>query len=119
MRYRAVSKFPWKLLVWVAISRKEVSRAVIHYSRAKISGKTYRNECLRKVLFPCIETLHPDGDNLFWPDLATAHYARDTLELLDDRGVLYATRERNPPKVPQLCPMEDFLGIIKQEVYKG
>ena len=28
-------------------------------------------------------------------------------------------RDDNPPNVPQLCPIEDFGGVMKQEVYRG
>ena len=28
-------------------------------------------------------------------------------------------REENPPNVPQLRPIEDFWGLVKQEVYRG
>ena len=31
----------------------------------------------------------------------------------------YVGREENPPCVPQLRPIEDLWGIVKQEVYMG
>ena len=54
---------------------------------------------------------------MFWPDLATAHYARATATSLTEAEVPTVTREMNPPNVPQLRPIEDFWGFLKQEVY--
>ena len=119
VRFRPVGKFPSKLLVWVAISPKGVSRPIICPSRAKIGGDFYRKECLQKGLLPFIQEHYPRGGYNFWPDLAAAHYARKTTALLEEAGVSFIAREENSPCVPQLHPIEDFWGIIKQEVYKG
>ncbi|KAF0301696.1 hypothetical protein FJT64_026068 [Amphibalanus amphitrite] len=40
-------------------------------------------------------------------------------KFLEDAGVPVVGREDNPPNVPQLRPIEDFWGLLKQEVYKG
>ena len=58
---------------------------------------------------------------MFWPDLATAHYARATATLLTEAEVPMVTREMNLPNVPPLRPIEDFWGLLKhkQEVYRG
>ena len=119
VRNRPVGKFPRKLLVWVAISPRGISRPVICPSRANVSGELYREQCLKKVLFPYLEQHYPRGGYVFWPDLAASHYARETLDLLENAHVKFVPREENPPNVPQLRPVEDFWGLMKQEVYKG
>ena len=62
---------------------------------------------------------HPEGGYLFWRHLAVAHYARDTAQFLEGAGMATLKRDDNPPNVPQLCPIEDFGGVMKQEVYRG
>ena len=71
---------------------------------------------LRRGLPPFIDEKHPEGGYLFWPDPAVAHYARDTVQFLEEAGVANLKRDDNPPNVPQLCPIEDFWGVMKQEV---
>lgn len=51
---------------------------------------------------------------LFWPDLASAHYARDTINLLNTKGVRLVEKSENPPNCPQLRPIERYWGIIKR-----
>ena len=55
----------------------------------------------------------------FWSDLASAHYARNMATLLEEAGVPFIAREENPLCMPPFCPIVDFWGIIKQEVFKG
>ena len=91
VKTRTISKFPRKLLVWVAISPRGISKPVICPSRANVSGEVYREQCLKKVLIPYLEHYYPSGGYVFWPDFAAAHYARDTLDLLDAAHVPVVT----------------------------
>ncbi|KAF0313708.1 hypothetical protein FJT64_015841 [Amphibalanus amphitrite] len=52
-------------------------------------------------------------------NLPAAHYAKKMVTFLEEAGVPFVARDENPPCVPQLRPIEDFWGIVKQEVYKG
>jgi hypothetical protein len=45
---------------------------------------------------------------VFWPDLASAHYATDTLIQLKELKIEYVAKEENPPNVPQTRPIENF-----------
>ena len=119
VKHRPIGKFPRKLLVWVAISPRGISRPVITPSRANVNGAVYREKCIKGELLPFLAQHYPHGGYVFWPDLAASHYARETLELLDRSHVRYVPREKNPPNVPQLRPIEDFWGLMKQRVYKG
>ena len=119
VKYRCESKFPKKLMVWAAISPRGVSEPVIMASRESVGGVVYREKCLRKGLIPFLNEKYPDRDMVFWPDLASAHYARETLDLLREERVPVVQREENPPCTPQIRPIEDLSGIIKQKVYRG
>ena len=119
LRFADTKKYEEKLLVWVAISENGISEAFFQPSGLAINKEIYSNECVVKRLKPFIDSHHLDGNYVFWPDLASAHYARLTLETYDSLGIKYVTREMNPPNVPQLRPIEDFWGWLKKEVYQN
>ena len=119
VKYRHEGKYPRKLLVWLAMSPRGITRPVAMPSRGNVTGEVYREKCLKGVLLPFIEAQYPNHDVLFWPDLATAHYARQTTMLLEEAGVPVVARDMNPPCAPQIRPIEDLWGLIKQNVYKG
>jgi hypothetical protein len=55
---------------------------------------------------------------MFWPDKASAHYAKSVTQLLDSQNVIYVPRYRNLTNVPRCRPIEDFFGYLCQLVYK-
>ena len=117
IKFKRRTKFEPKLLVWMAVSPKGMSRVYVHRSKVAVNTKTYLNECIRKRLIPFINGYH-DGDSiLFWPDLASAHYAREVQALLTDHSINYVQRGRNPPNVPQARPIETIWSLLEQKVY--
>lgn len=117
VKYRSQDKYPTKVLVWVALSEEGVSDLFFAPSRGAMNGEMYREECLERRLIPFLQEHHADGDYVFWPDLASCHYARATLDLLEANDIPYVPKESNPPNVPQLRPVEHFWGLLKQAVY--
>jgi len=110
-------KFPPKLLVWLAVSKK--GRTTAHFRTQKdyaVNGKVYRDECMRKKLIPWIRKNYPD-DYLFWPDLATAHYSLTVLELFQKKNINFLSKKRNPPNCPQLRPIENFWDHFMKRIF--
>ncbi|RWS00481.1 uncharacterized protein B4U79_08326, partial [Dinothrombium tinctorium] len=62
---------------------------------------------------------HSDGKYIFWPNLAPAHYARDTINVLNDENIKFLNKADNPPNVPQLRPIELFWHHLKTKVYEN
>ena len=116
-RYAPVEKSERKLMVWIAINSSGLSRPYFCPAKAALSGDLYREKCIIKRLIPFLFKHHSNGHYLFRPDLASCHYAGQTLHLMDQLGVLYVHKEMNPPNCPQLRPIEDFWGMLKQKVY--
>jgi hypothetical protein len=56
---------------------------------------------------------------IFWPDLASAHYAKTVIANLHAEKVKFVEKKDNPANMPEVRPIEDFWGIIKAEVYKN
>ena len=52
-------------------------------------------------------------------DLASAHYANDTLDFLRRENIRFIPKAANPPSVASLRPIEDFWAALKKEVYDG
>lgn len=112
-------KFEHKLMMWIAISPKGISKPYFCKSGEAVTSNVYVEHCIKRKLVPFLNEHHADGKYIFWPDLASSHYANATLSALNDLGVTFVDKPSNPPCSPQLRPIEDFWGILKQEVYKG
>lgn len=118
IRFAAKAKFEPKILVWAAISSKGISQLYLQDSKAPaIRSDTYIKNCLTKLI-KFIKTKHSDGNYIFWPDLASSHYAKNTLEWLTSKNVKYVPKCANPPNIPKARPIEDFWSLLCQEVYK-
>lgn len=85
-------------------------------SRAFVTSSTlnsdiYINECLQKRLLPLIRS--HNSPCLFWPDLASCHYSKKTLEWYETKELFFVPKKLNPPNCPQFRPIEKYWGIGK------
>lgn len=117
VKYYSKKKFPKKLMVCIAISPKGHSRVYYHRGPMAITSEIYRNNCLNNYLLPFIRKHHSDGQYLFWPDLASAHYAKATIKFLEDHKVNFVNKKKNPPNMPQLRPIKTFFAHWKAKIY--
>lgn len=119
VRFKGVAKFPEKILVWITISERGMSKPLFRpWKSVAITKELYIEECLTKRLLPFIHKYHPDFDYIFWPDLASAHYANACVAWMDE-NVNFVAKEMNPPNVPKARPIEFFWGCLAQKVYEG
>ena len=119
IRFVGKEKFPKKVLVWIAISEHGISRPVIRPSKSEsIKSNLYINECLQKKLLPFIKKYHSNVNYVFWPDLASSHYSKQTVAWMSE-NVNFVPKNLNPPNVPQARPIENFWGCLAQKVYEG
>ena len=56
---------------------------------------------------------------MFWPDLASSHYATSVQQHLQTEKIRFVPKNRNPANVPKVRPIEDFWGLLKQKVYEN
>lgn len=118
IRFIPKSKFESKVLVWCAISLKGISQLHIQDSRAPaIKSETYISKCLTK-LRRFIRNKHENDDIIFWPDNASSHYAKKTINWLTENNIPFVPKEANPPNIPKARPIEDFWNLLCQQVYK-
>ena len=119
VKYIRKEKYEPKLMVWMAISPRAASPVVIFPSKQNINGQFYREFILKRVVRPFIDCHYPDGNYLFWPDLAPGHTASDTLDLMDELHIDCIQEDFNPPNAPQLRPIERFWSHLKRRVYRN
>jgi transposase len=117
VKYKSKSKFQTKVLMWIAISSRGRSRPYFAEKNCSVDSNTYANECISKHLKPFLQKNYPNNDIIFWPDLASAHYARNTIETFEALNINFVKRGHNPPNIPQLRPIEKFWAHLKSRVY--
>lgn len=118
VEFKAKQKYEPKILLWIAISNRGISRPLLRRSGLAINQKVYENECLKKRLIPFLREYHSDNNYLFWPDKASSHYAGGPIKFLQQNNVKFMPKVLNPTNIPQCRPIEDFFGIMVDKVYK-
>lgn len=116
VRFKSKEKFFDKFLVWQAIdSLGNVSEPFV--TKGTMNADTYR--CVIELyLIPFIDKFHDRKNVLFWPDMATCHYAKSVTDYLDSQGIEYVKKSDNTPNLPQARPIEKFWAICKAKIKK-
>jgi hypothetical protein len=68
---------------------------------------------------PFIRQYHQDGNYLFRPDLATAHYGNMTREIYQQNDIPSVARQYNPPNVPHARPIETVWTLLERKVFEN
>lgn len=119
VRFKQKAKFADKILVWCAISEAGISRPFVGHVRGEaVDANIYTQRCLPKLL-QFIEEHHNNQEIMFWPDLASCHYARTTREWLTRNNIPFVPKVDNPPNVPQARPIENFWALLSRKVYNN
>ena len=69
---------------------------------------------MQKRLLPFLE--NHKGSTLFWPDLATTHYSKFTIEWYSQHKVNFIPNDFNPPNCPELRHIERYWALITQKL---
>lgn len=76
----------------------------------------YIEQCLQKQLLPFLRD--HTGPVLFWPDLASCHYAKKIIKWYKENDVKLVAKTANPPNCPELRPIENYWALVKQPISK-
>lgn len=109
-KYIFVDKFAKKLMIWQAICQCGLKSSVF-IANSTMTKEIYITECLEKRLLPLIKS-HSTPVK-FWPDLASIHYARATVDWMNHNGIDFVPVSHNPPNCPQFRPIERYWAIVK------
>jgi hypothetical protein len=103
-KIKCSSKFPKKFLVWQSMDQfGHVSEPYVH--EGCMDHQVYLSECVVGRLIPIINLHHKIDNVIFWPDLATIHYAKKVKSEIE-KEVSLVLKDENPPNVPHLRPIE-------------
>ncbi|CAF4611291.1 unnamed protein product, partial [Rotaria sp. Silwood2] len=87
VKFKQKRKYEPKVLVWLALSCQGVSQPYIGTTKGvAINSDVYVQKCLPKLL-AFIKEHHQHDDYIFWPDLASSHYANTTIDWLKERKI--------------------------------
>lgn len=120
VRFKSKKKFEDKILVWCAISEAGfISQPYIGVVRGEaLNAERYIDRCLSKLL-QFLNTNHANDQIMFWPDLASCHYARITRDWYEANNINFVPKVDNPPNLPQARPIEDFWALLSRKVYNN
>jgi len=117
--YWEKAKFEEKLLLWIVVSSKGIGQVYIAPSKQAINQHVYLEECIKKRLVPFINKYHSGDQYVFWPDLASSHYANSVQDWLGEQSISFLAKKDNPANLPEVRPIEDLFAIIKRDVYRN
>ena len=83
-----------------------------------VNQKVYLEECVKMDLPPFFKKYHKGGKYVFWPDMASSHYANSVQEWLIKQKIPFIPKSMNVANVPEIRPIEDLLSFLKRQVYK-
>ena len=119
VKYAKKAKYEQKIMVWIAISPMGTSNAYFVPSKMAVNQKVYLKKCIQERLMPFIRKHHQHTQTVFWPDLASSHYANSVQNYLRDENVEFVPKEDNPAAAPEVRPIEDFWADLKRSVYSN
>mgnify|MGYP000299388340 CR=1 FL=1 len=83
-------------MIWVAMSPAGVSDwAYFKPSGLALNQDIYIAECLEVWLLPFIKQHHSNNNYLFWPDLASSHYAERNFDFMIENGINHVDKFDN------------------------
>ena len=64
-----------------------------------------------------IKKFHSEDEFVFWPDLASSHYAESVCDIYIEEKINFVEKYENPANLPECRPIEVFWAILKGQVY--
>ena len=104
-------------MLWLCFSEKGCSKSYFLNKGISMNQYNYLKEQKRVMLY--IRQDHADNNYIFWPDEARAHKAKSVINYLNKNNANFVRKNDNPVNAPECRPIENFLAILKQQVYKS
>lgn len=115
-KYIFVDKYAKKAMIWQGIcSCGKKTRPFV--TSSMMNSDIYIEECLKKRVLPFIRQHRVPVK--FWPDLASCHYSKKTVEFYMSNNIDFVLKDCNPPNCPQFRPIEKFWAIVKAKLKKN
>lgn len=115
-KYICVDKYAKKAMIWQGICTcGKKTRPFV--TSSMMNSDIYIEECLKKRVLPFIRQHRVPVK--FWPDLASCHYSKKTVEFYLNNNIDFVPKDCNPPNCPQFRPIEKFWAIVKAKLKKN
>jgi transposase len=101
-----------------SFSESGISELVFFKVGFAVKKEVYISKCL-PILQKFIQKHHKNTKIVFWPDLASADYVKNTLVQLEQLKIENVPKKENPPNVPQIRPIENVWANLKRKVYSN
>ena len=75
-----------------------------------------KNSAFPPLLHSFIEEYHADDEYIFWPDLASSHYANETTKWLIQHKVKFVPKQVNPPNIPKATLVKHLVSKILAKI---
>ena len=95
-----------------------MSKLLFFRSGLAVNGEIYSTKCLTEVA-SFIKKYHKGEDKVFWPDLASAHYSKRSLEEMERLNIDVVPKSANRSNVPLQRPIENFRANLKHKIYSN
>ena len=79
--------FEPNVLVWLAASDSGISESFFFPSGLTVNKATFEEDFINGRLVLFIKTHHADGNNVFWPDLVSLHYAKTVTDFYEGHDI--------------------------------
>lgn len=99
-KYKKIDKFGKKFMIWQALcSCGRKSEALV--TSGNMTADTYIELCLKQRILPLMRA-HGSSASfpLFWPDLASVHYAKKVIDWCESNDIRILPKALNPPNCP-------------------
>lgn len=116
LKYIQVEKFGKKVMIWQEICYCGGKSEALG-TKSTMNSNLYIQECLQKRILPMIRSHQVPV--MFWPDFASCHYSRATMNWFEVNRVGVMPKTMNPPKCLAFRPSEKFCAIIEKKLMKN
>ena len=107
-------KLPKKFLIWQAMDENgKISKPYV--TDKSLNSSIYLKECISTLLLNFIHEHHRTDEILFWPDMASSHYANNVRSFLKEKNVHFVEKSQNAPNVPEARGIETFWAQCKKK----
>ena len=84
-----------------------------------VNQKVYLRKHIIKRLLPFIQQYHADDDYMFWPDLASSHYAKSVAQFFREKNMIFVEKDDNSSCASELHLTENFRSVLNGLVYEN
>ena len=107
IKNKYVTKFEPKILVYLAITHQGMSRPIFFRTGLAVNQNVYKEKCFKQSLIPFIREKYRHRPYVFWPDLASSHYANSVQNYLLNEKVI-VPKIVNQVNRPEVCARPCF-----------